>query len=325
MRLKLGPYELRSLVGAGGMGEVYKAWDSRLRRDVAIKILPRSFATEPDRLRRFEIEAHAAAALNHPNVMAIYDVGAEDGTPYLVCELLQGESLRARLKSGPMPLSEVAGFARQIALGLEAAHAAGITHRDIKPENLFVTREDRIKILDFGLAKVVREERESVPAGASTATGSLTGEGAVTGTAAYMSPEQARGDAVDFRSDIFSLGSVMFEMITGQAAFGGAGAIEIMYSVLRHEPLLDDVAPEWARIVRHCLEKDPARRDTAGALHPRRQRRALQRAVGRRAGRGLQCAFRQSRLARAGLSGRLPGGVISIGRCGADRARPPHG
>jgi serine/threonine protein kinase len=200
---KLGPYEIHSPIGAGGMGEVYRARDTRLNRDVAIKILPASFSADPDRLQRFAQESRAAAALNHPNILSIYDIGEDRGAPYVVSELLEGESLRERLRAGPLSSRKALDYALQIAKGLAAAHDKGIVHRDLKPENLFITIDGRAKILDFGLAKFTHPET-SVTDDAPTMQ-VATEAGTVMGTAGYMSPEQVRGKPTDARSDIFSL------------------------------------------------------------------------------------------------------------------------
>src|SRR5690242_10261437 len=195
---RLGPYEIVAPIGAGGMGEVYKARDTRLSRDVAIKILPESFAADANRLRRFQFEAQSAGALNHPNILAIYDVGTYEGTPYLISELLEGESLSHRLKYGKLSVNRAVDYGRQVTAGLAAAHAKGITHRDIKPANIFITKDGRVKLLDFGIAKLTAPKSAE-----QTATMMLeTSAGIVMGTAAYMSPEQARGHAVDQRSEI---------------------------------------------------------------------------------------------------------------------------
>ena len=260
-RTQLGPYEILSPLGAGGMGEVYRARDTRLNRDVAIKVLPSSFAPDQERLRRFTLEAQSTGALNHPHILAIYDLGTHEGLPYLVTELLEGESLRERLKRGKLGVPKSIDYARQIADGLGAAHAKGITHRDIKPENLFVTKEGRLKILDFGLAKVT-----SVLPAAKDGTLSLeTSPGAVLGTVAYMSPEQVRGLAVDHRSDIFSFGCVLYEMLSGQRAFGGPTPADTMSAILNEEPpelasFESALPPALDRMVRHCLEKNPEER-----------------------------------------------------------------
>lgn len=209
--IRLGPYEIQAPLGAGGMGEVYCARDTRLNRDVALKILPPSLARDPERLRRFEQESRAVAALNHPSILAIFDVGQSDGSPFLVTELLQGESLRDLLDRGPLPQRKVIHYGVQIADGLAAAHEKGVVHRDLKPENLFITRDGRAKILDFGLAKVVAAP-EALAADPDL-TSSNTSAGVVMGTAGYMAPEQVRGEPVDARTDIFALGAVLFEML----------------------------------------------------------------------------------------------------------------
>jgi eukaryotic-like serine/threonine-protein kinase len=261
-RRQLGPYEMVAVVGAGSMGEVYRARDPRLGRDVAIKVLPPDVAADEDRVRRFEIEARAAGLLNHPNILAIYDVGTDDGRPYVVTELLEGESLRDRLRAGPLPVRKALDFAAQMARGLAAAHAKGIAHRDLKPENVFVTREGRIKILDFGLAKLTEPPD---PLRTTAPTGLVgTAPGVVLGTVGYMAPEQVRGQAADGRADIFSLGVVLHEMLSGQRAFGGDSAPEVMTAILREEPppLTERVAVPAAldRLVQHCLEKNPDER-----------------------------------------------------------------
>ncbi len=256
---RLGPYEIIVSIGAGGMGEVYKARDNRLKRDVAVKVLPESFASDADRLRRFQLEAQSAGALNHPNILVVYDIGTQDNSPYLVSELLEGETLRERLRPGKIPVSKAVEYAKQIANGLAAAHGKGITHRDIKPENLFVTKDSRLKILDFGLAKAVSAEKS---VGDSTTETKATDPGAVMGTASYMSPEQVRAQPVDHRSDIFSLGCVLYEMLSGKRAFHGGSSVETMNAILKEDPpdltaLDTSLPPALDRIVRHCLEKNP--------------------------------------------------------------------
>src|SRR5271170_518112 len=208
---KLGPYEIQCPLGAGGMGEVYRAKDTRLGRDVALKVLPESFAREPDRLRRFEQEARAVAALNHPNILAIHDIGQDHGSPFLVSELLEGETLRGVLDRGAMPQRKTIEYGVQIAHGLAAAHEKGIVHRDLKPENVFVTKDGRIKILDFGLAKLA----QTVGSDDATMTSPNTAIGVVMGTASYMAPEQVRGEGADARTDIFAFGAVLYEMLSG--------------------------------------------------------------------------------------------------------------
>jgi serine/threonine protein kinase len=204
---KLGPYEILAALGAGGMGEVYRARDPRLGREVAIKILPAGSAGDSERMRRFEQEARATAALSHPNILAVFDIGSQDNSPYIVSELLEGETLRARLISGPLPVRKAVDYALQIARGLTAAHDHGIFHRDLKPENLFITRDGHVKILDFGLAKLTMPELGAPGLSAEATLDSVTGRGALLGTLGYMSPEQCRGAAVDARSDLFSFGA----------------------------------------------------------------------------------------------------------------------
>lgn len=268
---KLGPYEIQSLIGAGGMGEVYRAHDSRLDRTVAIKVLPASFSADRERLQRFAQEARAAAALNHPNILSIFDIGEEQGAPYVVSELLEGETLRERLRSGALPVRRVIDYATQVTRGLAAAHEKGIVHRDLKPENLFLTNDGRVKILDFGLAKLTRPEAHDGSGDAPTVQ-MATEAGVVMGTAGYMSPEQVRGKPADHRSDIFSFGAILYEMISGKRAFHGETSADTMSAILKEEtPELSETArnvpPGLERIVRHCLEKHPSQRfQSAGDL-----------------------------------------------------------
>jgi eukaryotic-like serine/threonine-protein kinase len=271
---KLGPYEIQTPAGAGGMGEVYRARDARLNRDVAIKVLPAVFARDPERLRRFRQEAQAVAALNHPNILAIHDFGEHLGSPYIVTEFLEGETLRGRLIQGAFPVRKAAEFAEQIARGLAAAHDKGIVHRDLKPENIFITRDGRVKILDFGLAKLSRPESSVVSDAATLA--SQTESGVVMGTVGYMSPEQVKGLAADHRSDLFSFGAILYEMLSGKRAFHGDSSVETMSAILRQDPpelneTNHTVPLALERIVRHCLEKNPeerfqSARDVAFAL-----------------------------------------------------------
>jgi len=255
--VRLGSYEIRGLLGSGGMGEVYRAWDERLGREVALKVLSESPGQDPDRLRRFDQEARAAGALNHPNLLAVYDVGSHESLPYIVSELLQGETLRERIRGGGLTPRKAVEHAIQIARGLAAAHQRGIIHRDLKPENVFVTCDGQVKILDFGLAKL-RDEAGRDPEH-ETAT-QQTRPGVIMGTVPYMSPEQVRGLSADTRSDIFALGSVLYEMLARRRAFVGETASEIETAILREEPpelpTLDGrVSPALDRIVRRCLEK----------------------------------------------------------------------
>jgi Tol biopolymer transport system component len=261
---KLGPYDIQASIGAGGMGEVYSARDARLNRDVAIKILPASFSTDSDRLRRFAQEARAAAALSHPNILSIYDIGEDHGAPYVVSELLEGETLRDRLRNGPLSSRKAIDYAQQIARGLAAAHEKGIVHRDLKPENLFLTNDGRVKILDFGLAKLTRPEAGDSSADAPTQQVG-TDAGTVMGTVGYMSPEQVRGKAADPRSDIFAFGAIFYEMLSGKRAFHGDSPADTMSAILKDDPpelseTNRNVSPALERIVRHCLEKNPAER-----------------------------------------------------------------
>jgi serine/threonine protein kinase/Tol biopolymer transport system component len=266
----LGPYEVQSLLGAGSMGEVYRARDKRLGREVAIKVLPALGSADPGRLERFELEARAAAALNHPNILAVYDIGAHEGLPYVVSELLHGQTLREHLRSGPLPVRKAVDYAAQIAHGLEAAHEKGITHRDLKPENLWVAPGGRTKILDFGLAKLADGAFPTGLADASTQT-PMTTPGTILGTVGYMSPEQLRGLPTDHRSDIFALGAILYEMVSGTRAFRGETAADTITAILKESPppLPVDlkVPPALERIIERCLDKTPAARfQSAGDL-----------------------------------------------------------
>jgi eukaryotic-like serine/threonine-protein kinase len=261
---RLGTCEILAPLGAGGMGEVYRARDTALGREVAVKVLPAAFASDPDRLRRFTQEAQAAAALNHPNILAIHHIGEQDGAPYIVSELLEGETLRDRLRAGALPVRKAVEYAVQTANGLASAHEKGIVHRDLKPENLFVTNDGRVKILDFGLAKLTRPD-ERAPAGEQATVTAGTGAGLVLGTVGYMSPEQVRAQTVDARTDIFSLGAILYEMVTGKRAFQGETPADTMSAILREEPppltaTIVTVPPALERVVRHCLEKNPFER-----------------------------------------------------------------
>jgi Tol biopolymer transport system component len=262
---KLGPYEILSPLGAGGMGEVYKARDSRLKRDVALKVLPAVFSADAERLRRFEQEAQAASALNHPNILAIYDIGTDDGAPYIVSELLEGETLRNRLAGGAFTTRRAIGHALQIAQGLAAAHEKGIVHRDLKPENVFVTSDGRVKILDFGLAKLTQPDRPAESQTNLPTQGPGTEPGIVLGTLGYMSPEQVRGKSADARSDIFSFGAILYEMLSGRRAFHGDTAADTISAILTKDPpdlseTNQKISEGLERIVDHCLEKSPEAR-----------------------------------------------------------------
>ena len=257
-------YEISSLIGKGAMGEVYRARDQRLGRDVAIKVLPSAFSHDPERLLRFDQEARAAGALNHPNVVAIYDVGSHQSAPFVVTELLSGANLRARIEEGALPARKLIEIGSQIALGLAAAHAKGIVHRDLKPENLFLTDDGQVKILDFGLAKLIRRDPGSEgPRDSLAAT--MTEAGRVLGTVGYMAPEQVRGEAADHRADIFALGCVLYEMATGLAPFRRDTAAETMAAILREDiPELPQAglksAPGLGAVIRRCAEKSPSER-----------------------------------------------------------------
>jgi Tol biopolymer transport system component len=261
----LGPYEIFSLLGAGGMGEVYRGRDPRLARDVAIKVLPANASSDPGRLQRFEQEARAAAALNHPNILAVYDVGVHDGAPYIVSELLEGQTLRERLSNGPIPARTALHYSVQIAQGLAAAHEKGIVHRDLKPDNVFVTSDGRVKILDFGLAKLIDQESAGAVSSVLPTSPPGTSPGLVLGTTGYMSPEQVRGELVDRRTDIFALGVVLYEMLTGRRAFARQTVPETMTAILREDiPDIHHSSPHVSlpldQLLRRCLDKDPARR-----------------------------------------------------------------
>ncbi|MCA1602213.1 MAG: serine/threonine protein kinase, partial [Acidobacteria bacterium] len=232
---RLGPYEILAPISAGGMGEVYGARDTRLGCDVAIKVLPSSFSEDPDRLHRFEQEACAAGALNHPNILIVHDVGKHDGSPYVVSELLEGETLRKRLGGAALAQRRVIDYALQIAHGLAAAHDKGIVHRDLKPDNIFITKDGRVKILDFGLAKLTQTDGSQPQTDIPTRRVD-TDPGVVMGTVGYMSPEQVRGRAVDHRSDIFSFGAILYEMLSGRRAFHGESAADTMSAILKEDP-----------------------------------------------------------------------------------------
>src|SRR5215469_1044573 len=263
---KLGPYEIQSPLGTGGMGEVYRARDTRLGREVALKILPESFARDEERLRRFEQEAHSVAALNHPNILAVFDIGQHNGSPFLVSELLEGETLSTVLDRGPLPQRKAIDYGVQLAQGLSSAHEKAVVHRDVKPENIFVTKDGRIKILDFGLAKLApKASAASADSDGATLTSSHTAAGSVMGTAGYMAPEQVRGAPADPRTDIFAFGVVLYEMLSGKRAFRRDTPAETMTAILREDPpeFTDSdhpVSPALDRIMRRCLEKNPEQR-----------------------------------------------------------------
>jgi tetratricopeptide (TPR) repeat protein len=257
---KLGDYEVKSLLGSGGMGEVYRARDSRLEREVAIKVLPSFLSVDSDRLRRFEQEARVAAALNHPNILAVHQMGTYEGAPYLVSELLEGETLREQIKRGPLSVRKAIDYGVQIARGLAAAHEKGIVHRDLKPENLFVTKDGRVKILDFGLAKLTQPQSGSVHSAPTVTDG--TEPGMVMGTVGYMSPEQVRAQTADHRSDIFAFGATLYEMLAGKQAFQKPTSADTMSAILNEDPpgisqVTTNVPPALQRVVHRCLEKNP--------------------------------------------------------------------
>ena len=270
----IGHYRIIEKIGAGAMGEVFRARDERLGRDVALKMIRPASSENPDHLRRFEVEARAAAALNHPNIVAIYDVGFVEGSPYTVCELLHGKTLRKRLAEGTLPVRLALDYALQIVQGLMAAHDRRIVHRDLKPENLFVTGDGRVKILDFGVAKLQPAPEESGRSVEDLTT--VTKSGAVIGTVAYMSPEQLRAKTVDHRSDLFSVGAILYEMLAGRRAFRGETEVDTITAVLLEDPPeinleQASVPVAFRQIVRHCLEKEPesrfqSARDLAFAL-----------------------------------------------------------
>jgi len=260
---KLDGYEVLGLVGSGGMGEVYRARDPVLKREVAIKVLPSFVSQDSDRLRRFEQEAQAAAALNHPNILAVHRFGTFEGAPYLVSELLEGETLRQQLDRGPLPVRKAIDYGVQIAHGLAAAHNKGIVHRDLKPENLFVTKEGRIKILDFGLAKLMQSEPD--PDGIAPTQAHGTDPGVVMGTVGYMSPEQVRGKTIDHRADIFAFGAILYEMLAGKRAFRRSTSADTMSAILNEDPpglsqIVQSTPPGLQRVVHRCMEKNPEQR-----------------------------------------------------------------
>jgi len=262
---KLGPYEILGPLGAGGMGEVYRARDPRLDRGVAIKVIPEEVSTDPDRLRRFQQEAKAAGALSHPNILDVHDVGTHEGCPYVVTELLEGQTLRERLGGSALSVRRAAEYGLQIARGLAAAHEKGIVHRDLKPENLFVTKANVVKILDFGLAKVTRPLKSAGGSEDTTSVAPLTDVGTVMGTVGYMSPEQIRGEDVDHRSDIFSFGVVLYELLAGGRPFRGTTPADVMAAILKEDPpqlsaTIRTVPAALERIVSRCLDKNPEER-----------------------------------------------------------------
>ncbi len=294
-------YQIIALIGEGGMGQVYRARDLQLGRDVAFKVISPGVSHDPERIQRFEREARAAGLLDHPNIVAIHDIGVHEGSPFVVMELLEGESLRERLSQGPLPIRNAVDYAVQAAWGLAAAHEKGIIHRDIKPENLFLTKDGRVKVLDFGVAKLVHPDR-LVPGAPKGSADSLTRTGAIIGTSGYMSPEQVRGEPADHRSDLFALGATLHEMLTGQRTFQKDSLVETLDAVLNEEPAPLSAAGRampagLEAIVRHCLEKTPEARFQSA--------------------RDLAFAF-------AGLSGAAGAAPLSVAAAAAARAKRRH-
>ncbi len=321
---RLGTYTVTSLVGAGGMGEVYAAHDSKLGRDVAIKVLPEQFARDPERLARFQREAKMLAALNHPNIAAIYGLEQSGDTHYLVMELVPGQTLAERIRTGPVPVDEALAIAKQIAEALEAAHGSekGIIHRDLKPANVKVTPEGRVKVLDFGLAKAFANDVASQDfSNSPTLSAMPTMQGVIMGTAAYMSPEQARGKTVTKASDIWAFGCVLYELLTGKQAFHGEDVTDILAAVVRAEP-------DWGRLPEttppshsHIAETVPAQR-AAPAVAGRDQRTHRNRGRSLRrcdSGTGRNCAGQEPRAACVGCcSCHLAGfdrSAVAMGNC----------
>jgi serine/threonine protein kinase len=263
--IRLGPYEVLSILGVGGMGQVYRARDTRLGRDVALKLMSEAANGDAPMLTRFEQEARLAGSLNHPNVLVVFDVGRHEGAPYLVTELLHGETLRHRMGKGPIPLDTALDWAAQVARGLAAAHAQGVIHRDVKPENVFLTRAGHVKLLDFGIAKLAEAPRgpwTNQVLDSTAARSEVTDDGQVVGTPSYMSPEQVRSEPLDARTDLFGLGAVLYEMVSGQRAFPGSTAVEVKYAILHTEPaaLSAKLPVAVTQLIRHCLEKDRDKR-----------------------------------------------------------------
>ena len=322
---RIGVYEVRSLLGAGGMGEVYRAHDPKLGREVAIKVLPPIFTANPQRLARFSREARLLAALNHPNIGAIYGVEESDGLHALILELVDGLTLADRLEKGPIPIVEALGIARQIADGLDAAHEKGIVHRDLKPANITITSGGIVKILDFGLAKLDAHDAAADLGQSPTVTVGGTRDGTLLGTAAYMSPEQVRGSVVDKRADFWAFGCVLYEMLAGRIAFAGATVPDTLAAVLEHEPnwnALPSALPRTIRhLLHHCLEKDPNSRprDMSGVRKETRRRDCYASEMAKRLDCGGSCRGRRRAAGMAPLSRRR----IATG--GRERSRKRRG
>jgi len=285
---RLGPYEILSPLGAGGMGEVYRARDAKLNREVAIKVLPEALAEDAERLARFQREAQVLAALNHPHIAAIYGLEKSGNVEALVLELVEGETLAEKIAAGPVPIEEALAIARQIADALEAAHEKGIVHRDLKPANVKVTPDGKVKVLDFGLAKALTGDRSSPDVTHSpTLTAAATQAGVVIGTAAYMSPEQARGRSVDKRADIWAFGAVLYEMLSGRKAFEGETVSDTLAAVLRADidwaALPRETPSSVRRVLRRCLDRDPPTRASRWTRPSKCRRRPLRRLRHRRA------------------------------------------
>ena len=301
---RLGHYDVTALIGEGGMGQVYQATDTKLNRQVALKILPEAFATDPDRLARFQREAQVLASLNHPNIAQIHGIEEDEGTRALVLELVEGPTLADRISKGPIPLDEALPIAKQIAEALEAAHEAGVIHRDLKPQNIKVREDGTVKVLDFGLAKALSPASEGDPSQSPTLTAAATQMGVIMGTAAYMSPEQARGKPVDKRADIWSFGVVLYEMLTGQRAFQGEDVsvtlADVIRADLKWEKLPNDLPPTLATYLRRCLEKESSRRirDIGDGGCVRDHGHRTSRTDGCSAARGLAAARSDSRHCR---------------------------
>ena len=313
---KHGPFEIVAPLGAGGMGEVYRARDTRLHRDVAIQALPSSLSKDPERLGRFQREARLLAALNHPNVAAIYGLEEADGSPYLVMECVEGETLAAKLAAGPLPVEEALAVGVQIAAGIAAAHEAGVIHRDLKPANVMVRPDGSVKVLDLGLARTV-EVSGSDPSLSPTVTSGATGTGVILGTAAYMSPEQARGRPLDKRTDLFSFGCVLYECLTGQRAFPGETVSDSLAAILRAEPDWNALPAETPPPIRRLLPA-PSRKIRSAGSRTWRTRASRSRTRSRRR------AVRPARLPRYGRARErlLSSGLWEVSSSGSRRCSP---